>query len=123
VIIKVYVDGTVIWKNNYAALAAFNSLQMPEEKGLQERRMRFPPFGESDGERVSRIRAEIAAQACPRCGKQPVVPIFYGLMRAEGIESLRADFGRDGYALGGCILRAERWLCRSCGHRFVDPVH
>jgi hypothetical protein len=59
-------------------------------------------IGEACEERVLRIKAEAAVLVCPQCGKQPVLPIFYGLPSHDGIEKMRNDYGPGGYVLGGC---------------------
>jgi hypothetical protein len=63
---------------------------------------------------------EQRSHACPLCSNLKVVPIFYGLIPQEEIEELRKQYGPDGFGLGGCFFMKERWLCKSCGHRFVD---
>lgn len=55
-------------------------------------------------------------EECPQCGSIDFVPIVYGLLTEEGEQR-----ARDGeFAMGGCCFEPQRWLCRSCGHRWPD---
>ena len=50
---------------------------------------------------------------CPKCGAQ-ALPILYGLPSPEAIEA--QECGE--LSLGGCVVRDENMLCRTCGDRW-----
>lgn len=53
---------------------------------------------------------------CPDCGSQSIVPICYGLPRAEMLE-----LGRRGdIVLGGCSLKTPQWYCKHCFCRWPE---
>jgi hypothetical protein len=77
-------------------------------------------------------------EACPRCGEEAGIPIFYGMpsrppdnvevgddgsqperpllarMFERRVSVYRTEEGEQ--ASGGCVLAAQRWVCKECGN-------
>lgn len=74
----------------------------------------FPPLFVLRGDR---LRQMTVLDQCPRCGREPVVEIVYGLPGPE----LVAAALRGEVRIGGCCISQESptHACRSCDHEWA----
>jgi hypothetical protein len=80
--------------------------------------VRYPSTGKPDQEADMMTENTNEQPVCPQCGSEQTVPIVYGLPGDELLKE--AEQGE--VELGGCCMRGNdpNWVCRECGHRWLD---
>ncbi len=100
---KIPVSGRAWWQSRAERFGA------PRRDTIPKRAAMGRPF-EPAHRLVPTERSNTDGRKCPNCGGQ-ALPILYGLPSIEAIEAQE----RGELFLGGCVVRDQNMLCRTCG--------